>query len=105
MLPWHKTKKEKQLYLTLYNEQMQPLYDGLLHEYAFSEQVILTGSEEFFNDPHPCEIHRRALQLRFYGEMEQLLPRGTVQAMKDTPASIQALCQQYHPSYILLEEK
>lgn len=107
MFPWRKTKKEKegQLYLVLYDAQMQPLYDGLLNRYVFPESVILAGSEEFFNDPTPCEIHRRAVQLRFYAEMEQLLTRGTVLKMEETPENIRSYCQEQKPAYILLEER
>jgi len=107
LFPWRKTKKEPagQPYLVLYDAQMNPLHDGPLNLFSFPEQVILAGSEEFFNDPTPCEIHRRAVQLRFYGEIMQFLPRGQVLAMKDVPENIQGYLQQREPAFVLLEDR
>lgn len=107
MFPWKKAKKEKsgQPFLTLYDAQMDPLFEGPLNVFAFPEDVILAGSEEFFNDPTPCEIHRRAVQLRFYAEIEQMLPRGEKIPMAEVPENLRAYFQEKEPAYVLLDER
>lgn len=90
--------------LMLFDSDMQPLYAGPLNEFDFPESVILACSEEFFHDPAPCEIHRRAVQQRLYGEMLALLPFGQTMAISAVPQCIGLYCQQFHPAYIRLDQ-
>ncbi len=99
--PDHKTE---QPVLTLWDSQMQQLYCGPLSEFVFPEGVVLACSKEFFNDPAPCEIHRRAVQLRLYGEMMEMLPSGQTVAVEKTPPCISQYCQQFHPAYIRIDQ-
>lgn len=89
--------------LTLWDSQMQQLFSGRLNEFVFPESVVLAFSEEFFSDPAPCEIHRRAVQLRLYGEMMEMLPPGQTIAVEDAPPCISLYCQQLRPAYIRLD--
>ena len=40
-------------------------------ELPFTEEGILKGCIKFFDDEHPCFIHRAAVKARFATEMEQ----------------------------------
>ena len=105
MLPWRKEKKHKPAppTLSLLAEDMRVLFHGPLSDYPLPESVILACSEEFFNDPSPCEIHRRAVQLRLYAEMQELLPAGQTLSMNDAPPCISLYCQDTHAAFIRLD--
>lgn len=47
------------------------LYEGQLEELPLRETVILEKSEELFHDPDPCYIHRGAVSIRLYLELEE----------------------------------
>lgn len=47
------------------------LYEGQLEELPLREKVILEKSEELFHDPDPCYIHRGAVSIRLYLELEE----------------------------------
>ena len=49
------------------------IYEGKLEELPLKEAVILAKSDEFFNDPNPCFIHRGAVSVRLYAEMEEAM--------------------------------
>lgn len=49
----------------------QVLYEGKLEALPLREEIILAKSEEFFNDPDPCYIHRGAVSIRLYLELER----------------------------------
>lgn len=49
----------------------QVLYEGKLEGLPLREEIILAKSEEFFNDPAPCYIHRGAVSIRLYLELEK----------------------------------
>ena len=89
--------------LSLLAEDMRVLYHGPLSDYPLPESVILACSEEFFNDPSPCEIHRRAVQLRLYAEMQEMLPAGQTLTMNDVPSRISLYCQNTHAAFIRLD--
>ena len=40
------------------------VYRGTLTDLPLKEEIILEKSEEFFNDPNPCFIHRSAVRVR-----------------------------------------
>ena len=89
--------------LMLFDSDTQPLYAGPLNEFEFPESVILACSEEFFNDPAPCEIHRRAVQLRLYAEMQEMLPANQTLSMDDVHPRISLYCQETHAAFIRLD--
>lgn len=106
MFSWRKktVSQPDQPRITLLDADRRPLYSGPLNEFEFPESVILACSEEFFNDPAPCEIHRRAVQLRLLGEMLEMLPSGQTVAIGALPQCICFYCQQFHPAYIRLDQ-
>ena len=105
MLHWRKETKRKPSppMLSLLAEDMRVLFHGLLSDYPLPESVILTCCEEFFNDPAPCEIHRRAVHLRLYAEMQEMLPTGQTLSMYDVPIRISLYCQNTHAAFIRLD--
>ncbi len=68
-------------FITLYSDG-QEIYNGLLTEIPLKEEVILCKSIQFFDDPEPCHIHRRAVRVRLTEEIlqectfDQLSPPG-----------------------------
>ena len=70
----HKTKQHKLPVLWLYAKDGSVLYHDRLDAFPFPEAVVLSGCEKYFGDPNPCEIHRRALQVRLCAEIESILP-------------------------------
>lgn len=51
----------------------RPLYRGPMEELPLKESMILQKSDEFFNDPDPCYIHRGAVRIRLLAELEEAL--------------------------------
>lgn len=49
----------------------QEIYNGRLSELPIREDVILSKSIHFFDDPEPCHIHRSAVRLRLTEEIQQ----------------------------------
>ncbi len=89
--------------LCLYDENMHVLFREKINAFPLPEAVVLACSEELFGDPEPCEIHRRAVQLRIYGEITEGLTHDvTIKAM-DLPDRICLYCQEFRPSYLRLE--
>lgn len=64
--------KKKKNYLSLYQSTVC-IYHGELIDLPFRPDVIKNKSDQFFNDPNPCEIHRTAVILRLCAELEELL--------------------------------
>ena len=91
--------------LSLYDPQMRPLYHDRLDAFPFPDAVIVAASKEFFNDPEPCEIHRRAVQLRLCGEISQVLPLGRTILMEELPSLILLYFQDFHPAFIRLDKQ
>jgi hypothetical protein len=89
--------------LSLYDPEMRSLYHDRLDAFTFPEAVILAASKEFFNDPAPCEIHRRAVQLRLCGEISEALPLGRTIPMEELPPLILLYCQDIHPAFVRLD--
>ena len=89
--------------LSLYDPEMRSLYHDRLDAFPFPEAVILAASKEFFNDPAPCEIHRRAVQLRLCGEISEALPLGRTIPMEELPPLILLYCQDIHPAFVRLD--
>lgn len=58
------------------------LYEGKLEELPLREEIILAKSEEFFQDPNPCYIHRGAVSIRLYLELEEALSEGNWELWK-----------------------
>lgn len=78
--------------LCLYGEDGAELYRGRIDAYPFSEEEILEGSVEFFNDPCPCEIHRRAVQLRFCEELMGAVGLNRTLAFNALPEFVRRRC-------------
>ena len=91
--------------LRLYAEDGHLLYDDRLDAFPFPEAVMLEGCEEFFDDPNPCEIHRRALQLRLCAEIESMLPVIRRVSRAELPPAMLLYCGDLHPCAVELEKK
>lgn len=106
MFGWRKNKKRKnpQPILTLFSADMGVIYQGPLNAFPFPENVILALSEEFFNDPSPCEIHRRAVQMRLCGEIMSMLPSGKTLSINEADPRIGRYCQGMNTAYVRLDQ-
>ena len=71
--------------LTVFGADMQVVFCDLIHRLPLPESLVVACSEEFFNDPKPCEIHRRAVSLRIYAELIELLPAGQLLTVDELP--------------------
>ena len=91
--------------LTLYDRNMGVLYAGRLDDLPLPESMILACSEEFFNDPAPCEIHRRAVALRLYGEIIEALPLGKTLAAAQIPPQVCLSLRELNPAHVRLDMK
>ena len=63
-----KKKQENEICVRLGEHEV---YRGTLTDLPLKEEIILEKSEEFFNDPNPCFIHRSAVRVRLLAELEE----------------------------------
>ena len=68
-----KKKQENEICVRLGEHEV---YRGTLTDLPLKEEIILEKSEEFFNDPNPCFIHRSAVRVRLLAELEEAAGRG-----------------------------
>lgn len=68
-------KKQKRL-LKIWDVNEKMLFCDELQTLELPEQLILSLSKEFYNDPNPCEIHRSAVMTRVFMEFEEVLRVG-----------------------------
>ena len=61
-------EKEKVIRVCLKGEEV---YRGTMTDLPLKEEIILSKSDEFFNDPNPCFIHRSAVRVRLIAELEE----------------------------------
>lgn len=47
------------------------LFSGNINSLPIHERIIIQKSIEYFNDPEPCYIHKGAVCMRIYMEIEQ----------------------------------
>lgn len=97
-----KQKKTAAPQLILTDSEGNELYNDRLDAFPFPEEEIIRGSIEFYMDPAPCEIHRRAIQLRFCSELTMLLPPGKTLRMEDVPEFPRNYLGAMKPAYITL---
>jgi len=100
----HKTKQHKLPVLWLYAKDGSVLYRDRLDAFPFPEAVVLSGCEKYFGDPNPCEIHRRALQVRLCAEIESILPANQKLCMDALPSVIRQYYQELQPYALKLEK-
>ncbi len=65
-----KRKKKAAVRLTMWNANGEIVYDDRLENLRLPNEVILSMSVEFFDDPEPCQIHRGACMARAFAEIE-----------------------------------
>ena len=97
-------KKHKRAILCLYTEHMIEFFRDRIDAYPILEELIIAGSIKFFNDPNPCEIHRRAVQIRICEEIEETLNPNTVLPVNELPESIKSYLHNMNPSYVAIEK-
>ena len=81
------------------------LMDVAEGEFALPEDVTIRLSVEFFNDPQPCEIHRRAVAMRLYGEIIEAMPVNHTVSCAEVPPRISLCLRDVNPAYMRLEMK
>lgn len=69
-----KVKKSPKRVRVFHGENL--IYEGKLEELPLREEIILAKSEEFFHDPNPCYIHRGAVSIRLYMELEMAIGKS-----------------------------
>ena len=89
--------------LTLYDADMKVLYCDCLEHLPLPESLVLACSEEFFNDPDPCEIHRRAVALRLYGEVIEAVPPDQIVPRTQIPPRVCLCLRDVNPAFLRLE--
>ena len=101
-------KKEKagdkysQYLLTLYDADMKIIYNDSIDRMVLPEDMIIASSEEIFNDPDPCEIHRWAMARWLYDEMIAELPQGRITPLTALSGRFGLCCREYNPSFAFL---
>jgi hypothetical protein len=100
----HKGEQRRLPVLWLYAEDGSVLYHERLDAFPFPEAVVLAGCEKYFGDSNPCEIHRRALQLRLCAEMERVLPANQKLYMDALPSVLRQYCREIQPYALQLEK-
>ena len=63
-------KKEKEECIRICLNGVE-IYRGTMTDLPLKEEIILGKSDEFFNDPNPCFIHRSAVRVRLLAELEE----------------------------------
>ena len=91
--------------LNLFDGDMGVLYSDLIQSFPLPESLILACSEEFFDDPQPCEIHRRAVAMRLYGEIIEAMPVNHTVSCAEVPPRISLCLRDVNPAYMRLEMK
>lgn len=68
------------------------LFNGDIYTLPIPEDVIIQKSMEFFNDPEPCYIHKGAVCVRLWREieMEVLQYQGRPVPINQLPESIRS---------------
>lgn len=88
--------------LWLKDAQLRTLYHDRLDQFPFPEAVIVAASKEFFNDPAPCEIHRRAVQLRLCAEIMEMLPADQLMQCEELHPVFLQYFEAHHPAFVQL---
>ena len=89
--------------LYLLDSQKRVLFKDRLDFFPFPEAVILEAGLEFFNDPEPCEIHRRAVQLRLCAEMQLELRQNEDVPVDESLPLMLIFFKEYKPAYFRIE--
>ncbi len=80
-------KKKSLMYMRVLDQGGAILFEGLPTNLPFPEEVIIQKSIHYFNDPHPCYIHRGAVIMRLAAEMQQALEIAPIAPFKSPWAS------------------
>jgi hypothetical protein len=70
--------KKVLMYIRVLDQCGAILYEGLPVKLPFPDEVIVSKSILYFNDPHPCIIHRNAVAMRLAAELQQALENGPI---------------------------
>ena len=88
--------------LTLYDAEMKVLFSDSIDRMSLPESLVLANSEEIFNDPDPCEIHRWAIARWLFDEMLGELPQGKVVPVPELSPHFAMCCREYTPAFACL---
>jgi len=75
-----KENKKAEIVKVYYEGQV--VFMGEMSELPLRDSVILQKSDEFFNDPTPCFIHRSAVRLRLLAELEEAVKKQDMSMWK-----------------------
>lgn len=93
-----KRKKKTILKLVMWDSDGKILFDDHLQRLRLPNEVILSMSVEFFNDPEPCQIHRGACMARAFAEIEAACTEKC--ALSDLPNRIQRFFGLYNAEHL-----
>ena len=92
---WKKASEATRI-LHVYAEDGSIVFADEISSLAFRDSDIRWGSMEFYNDPEPCEIHRRAVALRFYAELEMILRGKGDTLVSELPSHLRGCFEELH---------
>lgn len=88
------TRRKRPRRLLLVSGPDGALFHGGVAEIRLPESVVLALSDEYFQDPAPCEIHRSAVMHRAYEELEIACADGK-RLVAALPARLQTFLGEY----------
>ena len=84
-----KNKRKTVSCITLYDAQGAVISTCPTNEFVMPEDIVISLSIEYFNDPEPCHIHRGAVHRRALMELMEGCPAGETVQVSALPESQQ----------------
>lgn len=69
-------------YITFIDHTGKVILEQKLTSMSLQEEMLISKSVEFFNDPEPCMIHRSAVMKRMYMEINEYLSKSMLEGKK-----------------------
>ncbi len=88
-------KKVSIPWLLIEDDDGKTLFDEPMEQLRLPEEIVLKLSQEFFDDPAPCPIHRNAVTIRALAELQTCLEVETVQPVSGLSARVAAYLGAY----------
>jgi hypothetical protein len=92
-----KKAKDKYRFCTilLRGKDRTVLFTGPLETLRFPEKLIAAKSLNYFNDPEPCFIHRGAVEVRLFEELNLLLEKAKTLSAAELDKSCPGYLDEY----------
>ena len=88
-------KKVSIPWLLIEDDEGKALFDEPMEQLQLPEEIVLKLSQEFFDDPAPCPIHRNAVAVRALAELQVCLEAEATLPMSGLPARVAAYLGAY----------